>query len=41
MEGEAMVKDKGKAMALMQETMVRKMIGEKQKMMKDDSKGKK
>jgi len=41
MEGEAMVKDKGKAMALMQETMVRKMIDGKQKMMKDDSKGKK
>ena len=41
MEGEAMVKDKGKAKGMMQDTMVRKMIDGKQKMMKGDAKAKK
>ena len=40
-EGEVMMKDKGKAKGMMQETMDPKMIDGKQKMMKDDAKAKK
>ena len=41
MEGEAIVKDKGKAKGIMQDTMLRKMIDGKQNMMKGDAKAKK
>ncbi len=42
MSGEMMVKDKGKAKGMMQETMVRQMVdGKKKMMMKDDTKSKK